>query len=527
MKVFLLFLVHLVPCWLAAATESDFIARLREAELAGDRQAVAVICREWHADGHYSPGLLNWNYNALMSVEDNALLITQQESDTYPAMMLQYALGVRPDVRIINLQLADHPSYRNHLIQSEQLGWMSLDTSLAVFLKQLLLPANTGRPVYLGSMLDKSRLQADREKLYLTGLTLKFSSIPFDNLAMLRLNYENRFHTDYLELELQPEPEPATLAKANLNYLPAFLLLHRHYLSAGETEKASNLENLSLKVARAGGKEAEVLTYFNTGNPNAALVSAISIKSLEKRMKKVKGNLYASETEMTNGEFEVFLTDLLKNKDFDQIAVCKVGKADWPSLLPDSLRALNLNQMQLFPHGHPDGPDFPVQNISHEAARRYCQWITQVYNNSTEKKKYKKVIFRLPTAEEWELAARAGRQEVIYPWGGYFVRNSKGCYLGNYQVACSNCKGCTQNDGVLDISNDGGMFPVKVTSYFPNDFNLYSISGNVAEMLDTPGLSKGGSWMDIPYYGQIQVTQKYEGPSPALGFRVFMEVIEQ
>jgi|GEM_PF-3345903 len=70
------------------ASSGDFENRLREAETAGDRQRVAAICKEWYASGQYSPGLLNWNYNALMSVEQNALLFTQQESDTYPAMLL-------------------------------------------------------------------------------------------------------------------------------------------------------------------------------------------------------------------------------------------------------------------------------------------------------------------------------------------------------------------------------------------------------------------------------------------------------
>ncbi len=87
--------------------------------------------------------------------------------------------------------------------------------------------------------------------------------------------------------------------------------------------------------------------------------------------------------------------------------------------------------------------------------------------------------------------------------------------------------------GVQDVgqlkpeSNDGGFFPVKTDSYFPNDFGLYAISGNVAEMIDQPGKAKGGSWQDEPYYGQVTVVKEYTLPSPAVGFRVFMEVIEE
>ena len=197
-----------------------------------------------------------------------------------------------------------------------------------------------------------------------------------------------------------------------------------------------------------------------------------------------------------------------------------------------------------------------MQNISHDAAKRYCAWMTQVYNSSTEKKKYKKVIFRLPTEAEWMEAARAGVKDSPYPWpGGYYVQNTKGCYLGNYnttkpsgdcpdqtlqgfasvdnaaltapipeQKPVDNAKFTTMALGAL---YDGGFFAVPVTSYYPNNFGLYAISGNVAEMIDEPGKTKGGSWQDITYYGQIPTVKVHEGPSPAVGFRVFMEVLER
>jgi formylglycine-generating enzyme required for sulfatase activity len=193
-----------------------------------------------------------------------------------------------------------------------------------------------------------------------------------------------------------------------------------------------------------------------------------------------------------------------------------------------------------------------VQNISHDAAQRYCAWITKVYNASPEKKKFRKVLFRLPTEQEWITAALGGKKDTPYPWGGYFVRNSKGCYLGNYNstVPCGDCPGQSSKitasalplqDGgnvgapesdnvakqVLGSSNDGGFFTVEADSYYPNDFGLYAVSGNVAEMVSEPGITKGGSWQDINYYGQIPVVQKVSGPSPAVGFRVFMEVIEE
>jgi formylglycine-generating enzyme required for sulfatase activity len=397
-------------------------------------------------------------------------------------------------------------------------------------------------------MTNKNFIQADKDKLYLTGLALKFSRSAFDNVAMLRYNFENRFRTDYLELNLEPETEPVTVARVNMNYIPALLMLHRHYSAAGEISKATRIQSLSLRIAATNNREAEVRAFFSPESVGSDIVSALTPRLLEKPMKKVGTNLYASESELTNAQFEAFLTDLLKNKDFEQLALCRTSKTDWASLLPKDLQGFP--DKMLFEHGHPDGPDFPVQNISHEAAQRYCAWITQVYNASTEKKRFKKVLFRLPTEAEWMVAARGGFPDAPYPWGGYFVRNSKGCYLGNYHATkpCGDCPGQTapalastgnnvimvendtkENSSKPNVagSNDGGFFPVKVTSYYPNNFGLYAVSGNVAEMIAEPGKTKGGSWQDEPYYGQIQVVKEMTTPSPAIGFRVFMEVIQE
>lgn len=538
MKTFivLLFWVLLTSPWTMDASTGDFENRIKLAEMAGNRQEVAAICKEWYASGEYSPGLLNWNYNALMSVEQNAILFTQQETDTYPALLLQYALDVRPDVSVLSFQWLNDPEYRARILETEALTWIPPNSTLQEFLYKLVHPSPKmeAKPVYFGSMTNKELLQTDRDKLYLTGLALKYSGAPFDNLAILRYNFENRFRTDYLELNFEPEKDPATVARVNLNYLPAVLMLYRHYGAAGEFTKANQMQHLALKIAREGGREEEVRAYIGLDVPASPVLSVMSPRSLEKYMKKVGDRLYASAVETSNAQYELFLTDLLKNKEFEQLAVCKTTKTDWYSLLPEEWRSLP--ESRVYEHAHPDEPNCPVQNITYEAARKYCAWITMVYNSSQEKKKFKKVLFRLPTEEEWMRAARAGRGDAPYPWGGYFFRNSKGCYLANYysKEPCGNCP--SQTSPMTDVkdvsllkpeSNDGGFFPVKVDSYYPNDFGLYAISGNVAEMIEQPGKAKGGSWQDEPYFGQVMPVREYALPSPAVGFRVFMEVIEE
>ncbi|AEE53241.1 SUMF1/EgtB/PvdO family nonheme iron enzyme [Haliscomenobacter hydrossis] len=507
------------------ASSGDYENRLRAAELAGDQTQVAAICKEWYQSGQYSPGVLNWNYNALMSVEKNALIFTQQESDTYPALLLQNALNVRPDVKVLGFQLLENSDYRKQLIQSKNLHWIAVEGSLLDFWNQFLSPRNQQffqqLPIYFGVMTNKNMLVADKAKLYLTGLVLKYSVQPFDNVAVLRQNYEEHFRTDYLEFNLEPEKDPALIARLNLNYVPALVLLHRHYAATGALNKAAKVQALALHVARAAEREAEVSALFLPEKTKTPIVSAIPVKNLDKAMRVIAPRLYAAESEVTNGQYALFLQDLLKNKDFDQIAECRNSPVDWKALLPENLR--NLPQEQVFKNGNPDDPESPVYNISHAAAQRYCTWITQVYNASAEKKKFKKVLFRLPTASEWESAAAGGRNDAVFPWGGPFSRNAKGCYLGNFK-AIEPCGDCPDQGGE---SLDGGFFSVPAKSYFPNDFGLYCVVGNVAEMVQEFGICKGGSWQDPPLQAQIQTTNTYTQAQPHLGFRVFMEVIEE
>ncbi|MBL7808407.1 MAG: hypothetical protein JNN28_11345, partial [Saprospiraceae bacterium] len=338
MKAFfvcLLFGLFASPLTLQAFS-GDFENRIKAAEMAGNRQEVAAICKEWYASGSFSPGLLNWNFNALMSVEQNAILFTQQETDTYPALLLQYALGVRQDVSVLSFQWLQDPNYRSRTLETEGLSWIPANSTLQEFLYKLVHPSpkTSPKPVYFGSMTNKEVLQTDRDKLYLTGLALKYSGVPFDNLANLRYNFENRFRTDYLELSFEPEKDPATVARVNLNYLPAVLMLYRHYGTAGEFTKADRMQNLALKIAREGGREEEVRAFFGPESPASPVLSVMSPRSLEKNMKKVGDRLYASSIETTNAQFEQFLTDLVKNKEFEQLALCKTSKTDWYSLLP-------------------------------------------------------------------------------------------------------------------------------------------------------------------------------------------------
>ncbi|MGZ5244108.1 MAG: T9SS ring complex lipoprotein PorK/GldK [Bacteroidia bacterium] len=192
---------------------------------------------------------------------------------------------------------------------------------------------------------------------------------------------------------------------------------------------------------------------------------------------------------------------------------------------------------------HPGYDDYPVVGVSWKQANAFCWWRTLYLNTSYAEQGDPEVNpFRLPTEAEWEYAARGGRRFSQYPWGGPYTRNSNGCFLANFKPLRGN------------YIEDGGFYPVKATSYFPNDFGLYNMAGNVAEWTssaydesiytfvddlnpdyyydakdDEPASLKrkvirGGSWKDVAYYIQAP-TRAYEYQDTAksyVGFRCVM-----
>lgn len=189
---------------------------------------------------------------------------------------------------------------------------------------------------------------------------------------------------------------------------------------------------------------------------------------------------------------------------------------------------------------------YPVVGVNWNQCVAFCDWRTQLWRSSREAQHlYTESRFRLPSEQEWEWAARGGRNEAPYPWGGPYIINKKGCYLANFKPQRGN------------YAADGGLYTVPVDKYAANDYGLKNMSGNVSEWTAssyfggaynqvadinpaigyTPSESdplymrrkvvRGGSWRDVAYYLQVG-TRDYEYMDTAkayIGFRtVYQEI---
>jgi hypothetical protein len=67
-----------------------------------------------------------------------------------------------------------------------------------------------------------------------------------------------------------------------------------------------------------------------------------------------------------------------------------------------------------------------------------------------------------------------------------------------------------------------------IDSYWKNDFGIFNMCGNVAEMVSEKGIAKGGSWRNKSDDLQIKSKYVYTGDAENfIGFRYFLQVLEE
>ncbi|MNV50122.1 Formylglycine-generating sulfatase enzyme [compost metagenome] len=225
---------------------------------------------------------------------------------------------------------------------------------------------------------------------------------------------------------------------------------------------------------------------------------------------------YMGTTEVTNFEYRTFLFDLLIQNKKDEFLHAKPNQEQWNNLFDGKLSPYAEHYFSDKAYD-----EFPVVNISRTGAELYCRWLSEELRKFVGEKKedtYNDV--RLPLRVEWVKAASNEGKMLPYPWGGPYLRNSRGLLLANYTLDTAEVK--RFNIG----PNKDLTAPSR--SYFANEYGLYNLSGNVAEIVyentdkTEPGTA-GGSWKSNQEEVKIYAPDPYKGsvsPQPTIGFRV-------
>lgn len=263
---------------------------------------------------------------------------------------------------------------------------------------------------------------------------------------------------------------------------------------------------------------------------------------------------WMSETEITNAQYREYLKDLIDSGYTQQYNLAYPDTVKIKSKLWVGGYGINY-------FTHPYFSECPVVNITPKQAIAYCTWLTKKH-----KRIYPSIVypeFRLPTLLEWEYAAKGGRNNNYFTWGGEYMRNSRGCLLANffniddkymYLDTGQNHNQYTSEpylnyywnwqSAYKAINETNSLrllhlvkkkkyvfygLPIWADAYFPNDFGMYNMCGNAAEivLVNDSARCVGGSYKTTGAYLRLDLLLDHHRnetwPFEDVGFRVVVD----
>jgi formylglycine-generating enzyme required for sulfatase activity len=261
-------------------------------------------------------------------------------------------------------------------------------------------------------------------------------------------------------------------------------------------------------------------------------------KWIESQLAKVSDKLYTCKFETTNLEYRIFLKELKANNQSYKYIQSQVDTLNWVKDFKyyESMASTYFQ--------NPAYDEYPVVNITREGAENFCRWLTDKYN-SFPKRKFIKVIFRLPTEKEWLMASDWKNEKQKFSlldkdghkkYQFYYVNQERiafGHKSDTFILKSDTPKTRIENGKKIlyrTYNETASLSPTLVTHFEPNSLDIYNLLGNVAEMIQEKGITKGGCWYSSGYYLNPYAEDEFKGftgSSPFIGFRYFMEVVEQ
>ncbi len=242
-------------------------------EITRNKAEFNKFCNKLYVANDLPATMLNWGYNILSELDENAILFTVGDNDTYATWVVQEAKNFRKDVQVINTSLLLIDDYRNKLFAELKLPPLniSLDKSGSTEaynaakkkIFEHILKNSAGISVYT-SVSGTAEFEADySENLFITGLAYKYSAASFDNISLIRRNYERRYLLDYLKENFSFNMMNKHAENFDAMYLPSMLKLYKHYQESEEFFKMRALEESIVAIGKRSGQESEIQEFLN------------------------------------------------------------------------------------------------------------------------------------------------------------------------------------------------------------------------------------------------------------------------
>ncbi|MFD1552054.1 hypothetical protein DNU06_00860 [Putridiphycobacter roseus] len=218
-------------------------------------------------------GTYNWAYNLLAGLDENAIVFSAGDNDTFLPWVIQVAKEHRKDVTVINTSLILLDDYREKIFN--QLNIAPIDLKFADVktkagydalnkkIRQAIFEKHGERPIYVSGTAIQQFEDDYSDQLYLTGLAYKYALESIDNLAIIKRNVEKRYLLDGLLEQFSFHPLDKKTKQFNAFYLPAFMKLYCHYYESEELLKAEQLRKLMITIAKGTEQESEIEAWLN------------------------------------------------------------------------------------------------------------------------------------------------------------------------------------------------------------------------------------------------------------------------
>lgn len=225
-------------------------------EILRDKPNFNKMCMKMYEISELPASLMNWGYNVLAELDENAIVFVQGDNDTYALWLTQSVKQFRTDVTIVNTSLIKMDEYRDRMLKElkyKPYAGKNLD------LLSFMIRNGNGRSIHVSSSaIEVFKNSPEMESLYLIGLTYKYSTEMFDNVSVIRRNYEKRYLLDYLSEQFVVHPSDDIAEGFDALYLPSMVKLYWHYEASEEKEAMENLKELIDRIAKRTGSEDKV-----------------------------------------------------------------------------------------------------------------------------------------------------------------------------------------------------------------------------------------------------------------------------